>query len=276
MLDYVLHHPGRALRALITDPAGLWDTLQDKIVEKREYARQQPQYAADPEWERHLHQALGVPMPCHATAEFAARWRLAVGAVRAKGIDVGPMSFHGYNDGDAALVRAVWCLVHHLRPAYVVETGVAHGFTSRFILEALNWNNDGELFSIDLPPLDSEMKKLIGIAVDESLRERWTLIEGSSRRFLPDLLKELGGIDLFVHDSRHTERNVRFELDQAWKYLRPGGALVVDDIDSNWGFESFRKAHPGHPTFVCDAEPVRADPRRFNQKGQFGIILKAG
>ena len=52
MLDYVLHHPGRALRAIATDPLGLWDTLQDKIVEKREYNRPQPQYVADPEWEK--------------------------------------------------------------------------------------------------------------------------------------------------------------------------------------------------------------------------------
>jgi hypothetical protein len=51
------------------------------------------------------------------------------------------------------------------------------------------------------------------------------------------LLSRLGQIDLFIHDSLHSERNVRFELDRAWAALTPNGALVVDDVDANWGFE---------------------------------------
>jgi len=274
MLGYVLHHPGRAMKALATDPAGLWDTLQDKIVERREYKRSSPQYQADPQWERKLHEHLGVSGLCTAAVEFRARWPEVVGAVAGHGIDVGPASFNGYNDGDGALVRAIWCLIRHLKPRNVVETGVAHGFTSRFILEALERNGAGHLSSIDLPPLDPLMRKQIGIAVDERFRHRWTLIAGSSRRCLPGLLSRLGEIDLFIHDSRHTERNVRFELDRAWAALKPGGALVIDDVDSNWGFDSFRRTFSGHTSFVCDAEPVRPDTRRFNHKGQFGIVLK--
>jgi hypothetical protein len=58
------------------------------------------------------------------------------------------------------------------------------------------------------------------------------------------VLSHLGEIDLFVHDSLHSERNVRFELDRAWAALRPNGALVVDDIDANWGFRSFTQTFP--------------------------------
>jgi len=274
MLGYVLQYPGRAMRAIATDPVGLWDTLHDKIVERHEYKKPMPQYQADADWERRLHEHLGVSWPCDVAADFRCRWPLVIGEVAAKGIHVGPASFNGYNDGDAALVRAAWCLTRHLRPQNVVETGVAHGFTSRFVLEALEWNGMGQLSSIDLPPLDPAMQSQIGIAVDEKLDHRWTLIAGSSRRCLPRLLRQLGGIDLFVHDSRHTERNVRFELDRAWAALRAGGAMLIDDVDSNWGFESFRGAFSGHTSFVCDAEPVRPDARRFNKRGQFGIILK--
>jgi hypothetical protein len=35
----------------------------------------------------------------------------------------------------------------------LVETGVAHGITSRFVLEALQRNGGGRLWSIDVPPL---------------------------------------------------------------------------------------------------------------------------
>ena len=88
------------------------------------------------------------------------------------------------------------------------------------------------------------------------------------------MLSRLGRIDLFVHDSRHSEDNVRFELDRAWAALRPGGALVIDDIDLNWGFRSFSEAFSGHRFLICQAEPVHPDPRRFDGKGLFGIIRK--
>jgi hypothetical protein len=81
-------------------------------------------------------------------------------------------------------------------------------------------------------------------------------------------------MDLFIHDSLHSERNVRFELDRAWAALRPGGAIVVDDIDANWGFRSFLETHPAHLSLVCEAEPLRPDLRRSNQRGLFGIVLK--
>jgi hypothetical protein len=61
------------------------------------------------------------------------------------------MSFGPWNDGDAGLVCAIWCLIRHLRAERIVETGVAHGFTSRFILEALESNRAGHLWSVDLP-----------------------------------------------------------------------------------------------------------------------------
>lgn len=188
----------------------------------------------------------------------------------------GPLSFGPWNDGDAGLVRSIWCLVRHLRPERVVETGVAHGLTSRFILEALEQNDRGHLWSIDLPPLDPDLRRQVGMAVGPGFSDRWTYIHGSSRRRLPKLLSQLRQIDLFVHDSLHSERNVRFELDQAWAVLRPGGALVIDDIDANWGFHSFNETFAGQPNLVCEAEPLRPDHRRFNGKGLFGIVLKPG
>jgi hypothetical protein len=56
--------------------------------------------------------------------------------------------------------------------------------------------------------------------------------------------------------------------------LRPGGAIVVDDVDANSAFHEFVARNPGHFSVVCEAEPVRPDMRRFNEKGLFGIILR--
>ena len=159
-------------------------------------------------------------------------------------------------------------------PKKIVETGVAHGVTSRCILEALDRNGDGHLWSIDLPPVDRFWRQQVGAAVGDRYADRWTYISGSSRRRLPALLSQLGQIDLFIHDSLHSERNVRFELDRAWAAIAPKGALVVDDVDANWGFRSFTLTFPGQQSMIGEAEPLRPDLRRFNKKGLFGIILK--
>jgi hypothetical protein len=112
---------------------------------------------------------------------------------------------------------------------------VAHGMTSRFILEALERNAAGSLWSVDLQPVNPETRQEVGIAVRQPgvKQGRWNYIAGTSRRRLPRLLERLGRVDLFIHDSMHTNRNVMFELETAWDYLQPGGVIVVDDIDAN-------------------------------------------
>ena len=75
--------------------------------------------------------------------------------------------------------------------------------------------------------------------MSEEFYDRWQLIKGSSRRNLTPLTRELGTLDLFIHDSLHSGRNVSFELEEAWRVLRPGGAIVVDDVDANSAFHEF-------------------------------------
>ena len=83
----------------------------------------------------------------------------------------GPMSYSVWNDGDPGVTRAIWCLIRHLAASKVVETGVAHGVTSRFVLEALQRNGGGHLWSIDLPLLLlPELQQEIGVAVPDALR----------------------------------------------------------------------------------------------------------
>jgi hypothetical protein len=232
-------------------------------------------YGMDDHWEAELHDHLGAPVPCASEAELSPIWQDVVGTLAAAGVKAGPMSYLSWNDGDPAFVRAIWCLIRHLAAHRVIETGVAHGVTSRFILEALARNGGGQLWSIDLPPqLHPELHWQIGLAVDSRLRGRWTYMAGSSRRRLPGLLTQVGAIDLFVHDSLHTEFNVLFEMRQAWKALRPGGAIVVDDIDSNRGFHSFCMTVPHARSWVCQSAPLRPDHRRRDGKGKFGIVMK--
>jgi len=270
---YLLKHPLVAVEQL-ADPLQIWTYLQDAYFAEREDRRPRCKYEPDNDWEQRLHEALGLPWPCQLTSEFGDLWLSIIKELDDKGIQAGPESFQWWNDGDAGFVRAIWCLIRHLKLKKIVETGVAHGVTSRVILEALERNGDGRLWSIDLPPLEWEWRKQVGAAVGDHFADRWSYIRGSSRRRLPNLLSRLGDIDFFVHDSLHSERNVRFEMDLAWAAQGPNKIIVVDDIDSNWGFRSFTETYSSCQPLICEAEPLRPDLRRFNNKGLFGIILK--
>jgi hypothetical protein len=272
-LHYLLEHP-LAVIDLVSDPIETWTRVQEEYVAQRERRRAQCQYRPDDNWEQWIHARLSLPWPSPFTSEFEDLWPTVIAELEAKGIRPGPESFQSWNDGDAGLVRAIWCLVRYLRPKNVVETGVAHGVTSRFILEALERNGDGHLWSIDLPPIEKTWRKQVGLAVPDRIAKRWTHIKGLSRLRLPKLLSQLEQIELFVHDSMHSERNVLFELDRAWAKLKPGCALVVDDVDANWGFHTFMQSASGFQSMICEAEPLHPDVRRFNKKGLFGILLK--
>jgi predicted O-methyltransferase YrrM len=232
-------------------------------------------FTIDEDWKPRLHAILRCAN-C-PPAEFEGLWREVLQSPELRGLRIGPQTFGIWNDGDPALLNAVWCLTRHLRPTTVVETGVARGLTSRIVLEAMQRNGLGHLWSVDLPPvLDRHQVNEIGIAVPQRLRKRWTYIEGSSRRRLPKLLSQLSEIDLFIHDSMHTDDNVRFEMDLAWKALRPGGAIVVDDIDLHRAFHTFTQRPIQHYALVCQSEPLEPDVCRvrFRNKGLFGILIK--
>lgn len=266
----------RSLNALTTNPQEFFIRVASKFREWPERRRPVRPYVIEPAWDELLHTYLGASTPCTDAAALTPLWNQMLSEITQNGVKTGPMSYLVWNDGDPGLVRAVWCLARHLNASKVVETGVAHGVTSRFILEALARNGGGHLWSVDLPPLfHPEVHDQIGVAVGNAQRSNWTYIKGSSRRYLPDLLKRTGMIDLFIHDSQHSTDNVLFELRLAWSALRPGGAMVVDDIDANDGFHQFCEGVPYQNVWICEAEPIRPDERRANLKGIFGIIIKA-
>jgi predicted O-methyltransferase YrrM len=131
---------------------------------------------------------------------------------------------------DTTLGELAYALVRAIRPDVVVETGVATGVTSAFILAALADNDSGVLHSVDLPPTRLLAAGLVGIAVPPELERRWTYHWGSSRRLLPGLLRaHRGSLPLFIHDSDHSYSAMRWEVELAWTALAPGGWLIADD-----------------------------------------------
>lgn len=137
----------------------------------------------------------------------------------------------------------IYILCRMWQPELVVETGVASGVSSALILQAMEDNGKGKLFSIDIGKRWFDQD--IGWLVPDRLRHRWTLKIGASQQLLDPLLKELEQIDVFYHDSLHTYENMIFEYQAAWNYLREKGLLLSHDIGK--AFWDFGKQTEGKP-----------------------------
>jgi hypothetical protein len=253
-----MSYAARAARAFLVDPSQGLERARDVLSDRKERRRRPYHYDAVQDWHRPVHELFELPWPCCAEAEFHDVWSELVREMSARGVVLGRASFGGWDDAGPALAFASYCLARHLRPERAVETGVARGVTTRFILEALDRNGSGALWSIDLPPLlESGLHEEIAIAVPEEKRGRWTLCRGSSRQQLPGTLERLGSIGLFVHDSLHTGRNLRFELERAWPALDAGGAAVVDDVDYNPALRRFLREVPDVRAIVAEHDDRR-------------------
>lgn len=132
--------------------------------------------------------------------------------------------------------KFLFTLVRVFKPEKIVETGVKYGYSSQAILQAMELNGTGHLYSIDLPSPNCEQ---IAGAVPESLRKRWKFISGDAAEHLPPLLEETGEIDFFLHDSLHTFDHMSFEFSTSWPSIKKNGFLISHDIHWNRAFRLF-------------------------------------
>jgi predicted O-methyltransferase YrrM len=162
-----------------------------------------------------------------------------------------------------SLQELVGVVVRLTKPEVVLETGVAMGVSSAVILEGMEDNGRGHLFSLDLPGLPANAQALTGRAVPAHLRLRWSLSLGPSRQLLPELARAKGPIDLSVHDADHSYRGQLEEYRTVWPYLRPGGILISDDVCN--------------PAFIDFAAGVREQPYLVPEEGDscaVGLLAK--
>ena len=138
------------------------------------------------------------------------------------------------------LARLTYIITRIVKPKIIIETGVGPGMTSWSILQAMSENNKGQLYSIDLPTPNTKNMPEVGYLIPDLLKDRWNLLIGSSKKVLPNLLKEFSEIDIFIHDSRHSFSNQMYEYETSWPNIKNQGLLISDDI-SNDAFINFSK-----------------------------------
>jgi predicted O-methyltransferase YrrM len=174
---------------------------------------------------------------------------------------------------DSLLARCCYLVCRLLQPDVVVETGVAYGVSSAFVLKALEVNGRGALHSVDLPPLRRRYTEFWGLAVDEAIMTRWTVHRGPSGQVLPGLLEDVGAVDVFVHDSLHTTRNMRREFETVWPRLREGGVILADDVERNRAFGELQPMNPALWRVVRDVQERPLHDRAVPTT-TFGIAVK--
>jgi hypothetical protein len=157
----------------------------------------------------------------------------------------------------------LYILLRGIKANKIVETGVANGGSTYYILSAISKNGRGYLHSIDKPLNEETLQKDplrkigvhskhhgaippgkdVGWLVPEQLRDNWICHLGDSKKILPKLLPTLSDIDVFIHDSRHMYRHMSFEYKVSWNYINQGGLLCSHDILQNNAFDDFVKEY---------------------------------
>jgi len=257
---------GLAARLLTRNPSELWERGITFLQGRWDAARPKPADQTPITFEElleQLHHRMAIPSLSYYTEEIAQIERDMQPGLK-HNAEHGP--FQTSHNADFALAQSCYLLCRIMKPKAVVETGVAYGVTSTFILHALASDGCGRLWSVDLPPLAQGADDYVGRLVPQKLRDRWTLVRGSVQRVLPGVLTASDKIDIFIHDSLHTYAHMMFEFSKAWPILRAGGILIADDVEGNRAFEDFAlRVNPSYSAVV----------RERDKQGSFGLMLKS-
>ncbi len=135
--------------------------------------------------------------------------------------------------------KFLYILCRIIKPENIIETGVAYGLSSIYILKALDKNNFGTLHSIDAVFRPWQNKNMIGSIIPDELKKRWRFIFGKSSEKLEEVFNNTSDVQIFIHDSLHTYKNMMFEFNCAGKNLSPNGMIISDDVLDNDAFFDF-------------------------------------
>jgi hypothetical protein len=129
------------------------------------------------------------------------------------------------------VLTGIYGIVRALRPSIVVETGVGIvGATTTFLLQALQMNDRGHLWSVDPDRFHKIYGVHVGAGIPSELRERHTIVVSESLAGLMGLVRHLDHVDIFLHDGCHTYKQMATEYGLFATKMTSGGLVLSDDI----------------------------------------------
>lgn len=121
------------------------------------------------------------------------------------------------------LVLAAECV----NPARIVEFGVRYGYSLACFIGA-SQQEHLEIFVYDYLEANVDIARANLEKYQPRCVFNWTLSDTKALGHLG-----MSDIDLCYLDACHEEHGVQMELDSVWPALRPGGIVLVDDVELN-------------------------------------------
>lgn len=139
-------------------------------------------------------------------------------------------------------------LIAEADAANILEIGFFHGKSSALIGAILEDRGKGHLTTIDLEPVRAKEPNIVSVLEDCGLSHRVEPIF-AHRSFTWELRKMLSAkprpsFDLCYFDGGHHWDTTGFGVQLVGMLLRPGGILVLDDMDWSIGSSAYFRAHP--------------------------------
>lgn len=106
----------------------------------------------------------------------------------------------------------------------ILEIGAAWGVSTLAILTALR-EEQVEIYNLTSVDPDPTIKASQEVAANGFL-DNWILAQETSAEFWSKNNKKF---DLIFIDGSHLYEDVKMDLTQAWRSLKPGGKLIIDD-----------------------------------------------
>lgn len=139
--------------------------------------------------------------------------------------------------GGGAAYALLYFLVRKRRPQFVIETGVAAGWSSAAILTAMERNGIGHLWSSDFPYFrQAGAADQIGLLVAPELHKRWTLLIDGDEENLPKIMQQVPRVDLLHFDSDKTYKGRTFAFATVKPKLAEDAIVIFDDVQDNTHF----------------------------------------
>lgn len=144
--------------------------------------------------------------------------------------------------GGGGYYPLLYFFTRYLRPEFVIETGVAAGYSTQAFLKAMEMNKKGMLYSSDFPYFRlKKPERYIGILVEDDLKKRWHLHTKGDSQNLPCIAAQISNIDIFHYDSDKTYSGRLFAMRTTEKLLHKDSIVIMDDIQQNTFFYDYVK-----------------------------------
>ena len=144
--------------------------------------------------------------------------------------------------------RFVYALARHYQPELIVEVGTFAGGTAVGFANAINENGHGKLICVDQ---DSYSNGTFPQVVKRNLarvgfsQSKLQLCCGDSKQWLPKLAETLKQkVDIVLIDGDHTYEGALMDLQNAVPLVKPGGFILVHDVDRKRRMNEATAEHP--------------------------------